>query len=107
MFGPCFTPKGHGHNYGLDVYLEGDPDPATGMILNLVEIDRLLAEILEPISGKHLNFEVLEFKETVPTTENLALFLLAAWQKKAQDLPAKLVQLRLYENDDLWVDIWP
>lgn len=105
-FGPCFTPNGHGHNYAVDVYLEGEPDPTTGMIVNLAEIDATLAKILEPIDGHHLNFEVLEFSKDVPTTENIARYLWRQWQAVTSDWKAQMVQLRLYENDDLWIDLW-
>jgi len=104
-FGACFTPHGHGHDYEMDVFFEGPVDPVTGMVMNLIDVDRLLDEVVEPVRGKHLNFEVPEFETKVPTTENLAAWLS---ERVIARLPAptKLVKLRLYENADLWVDVW-
>ena len=35
LYGAAANPNGHGHNYILEVTLEGDPDPVTGMIFDL------------------------------------------------------------------------
>src|SRR5436309_22756 len=41
-FGAAANPHGHGHNYVLEVTLEGDPDPVTGMVMDLKELKALL-----------------------------------------------------------------
>src|SRR5437879_7370109 len=38
LFGPAANAHGHGHNYVVEVSLEGDPDPVTGMVLDLKEL---------------------------------------------------------------------
>jgi 6-pyruvoyltetrahydropterin/6-carboxytetrahydropterin synthase len=106
-FGACFTPSGHGHNYELEVYFEGAIDPVSGMIANLVDIDRLLGDLLQPLNGKHLNEEVPEFKNAVPTTEAIANYLAARLIKMNKMTGVRIVKLRLYEYEDLWVDVWP
>ena len=35
IFGAAANPRGHGHNYVVEVTLEGDPDPVTGMVMDL------------------------------------------------------------------------
>jgi 6-pyruvoyltetrahydropterin/6-carboxytetrahydropterin synthase len=107
VFGACFTPQGHGHNYELEVYLDGEVDPRTGMILNLVDVDRVLEEVIQPVNGRHLNFEVPEFSDKVPTTELLAEYLFARCAQEFSGLNVHLVKLRLFEYEDLWVDVWP
>lgn len=104
-FGACFTPNGHGHDYEMDVYFEGPVDPVTGMVLNLIDVDRILDEVVAPLKDKHLNFDVPHFRERVPTTENIAAWLAEAVIVRLP-APTKLVKLRLYENADLWVDVW-
>ncbi len=106
VFGACFTPHGHGHNYELEAYLEGPVNTLTGMILNLVDVDQILSELLKPFDGKHLNFEVPEFKGKVPTTELLAQLLFDRAQLLFSAHGTKLVKLRLHEYEDLWVDVW-
>ncbi len=104
-FGACFTPHGHGHNYQLEAYIEGEPDPVTGMIMNLTDVDAILKEAVEPLSGKHLNFEVPGLSDQVPTTERLAQFLMARLLPRFKG-PCRLIKIRLYEYENLWVDVW-
>jgi 6-pyruvoyltetrahydropterin/6-carboxytetrahydropterin synthase len=108
-FGACFTPHGHGHNYELEAYFEGTIDKVTGMIVNLADIDRMLETVIAPLEGKHLNFEVTEFKDTVPTTEVLAEYLSDKLFRtmKSTHRELRLVKIRLFESEDLWVDVWP
>ncbi|MBX3022288.1 MAG: 6-carboxytetrahydropterin synthase [Bdellovibrionales bacterium] len=106
VFGACFTPHGHGHNYEMEVYLEGPVDPVTGMILNLIDVDAALDKVVAPLQGKHLNLEIAEFKDKVPTTELLAAYLFERVRAEVH-APVKLAKLRLYEYEDLWVDVWP
>jgi 6-pyruvoyltetrahydropterin/6-carboxytetrahydropterin synthase len=106
-FGACFTPHGHGHNYELEAYFEGPVDKQTGMIMNLAEVDAILKQTVEPLDGKHLNLEVPEFKNQVPTTEALALYLTSRLREAMKSSPVRLAKVRLYECEDLWVDVWP
>ena len=104
-FGACFTPGGHGHDYELEVYLSGPIHPVTGMVLNLKDVDRVLSEVLSSIEGKHIDFEVTQMKGKVPTTERLAQFLFSELEPRFSG--ARLEKIRLYEYEDLWVDVWP
>jgi len=38
LFGMAANPHGHGHNYVVEVSVAGDPDPVTGMVLDLKEL---------------------------------------------------------------------
>jgi 6-pyruvoyltetrahydropterin/6-carboxytetrahydropterin synthase len=104
-FGACFTPHGHGHNYTLDVCVSGTIDPATGMILNLRDLDQLLKKSIQPLDGHHLNLEVPEFANTIPTTENILSYLHARIEPELKVFSVKLERLRLFESEDLWVDM--
>lgn len=104
-FGACYTPHGHGHSYVLEVQVEGELDPETGMVLNLRDLDALLKEVLLNLQNKHLNFEVPEFKDKMPTTENIAQFIFKKLKSPISVFKTKLVQVRLYESEDLWVDV--
>ena len=105
VFGACFTSEGHGHNYEFEVYIEGQPDQQTGMIMNLTDVDRILVAAVAPLDGKHINLEVPELSGTVPTTERIAQYL---FKRLEGNFPAavRLSKIRLYEYEDLWVDIW-
>src|SRR5690606_19649525 len=105
IFGACYTPHGHGHTYSLEAYFEGEIDSLTGMIINLTEVDALLKASLSPVQDKHLNLEVPEFKDLIPTTENLAHYLMNQLNQNFKNSKVKIHRLRLYESDSLWVDL--
>lgn len=72
VYGKCNNPYGHGHNYVVEVTMSGTVDSATGMIVNLVDLDRFVdTEVIEALDHKSLNEDVEVFRTTVPTTENL------------------------------------
>ena len=105
VFGEAANPHGHGHNYILEVTLEGRPDPVTGMVLDLKTLkDVINDEVIEPFDHKHLNHEVPPFNQVVPTTENIAREL---WKRLDRHFPeggARLQRIRLWETQDLYVD---
>jgi 6-pyruvoyltetrahydropterin/6-carboxytetrahydropterin synthase len=74
VYGKCNNPYGHGHNYVVEVAVSGPVDQATGMIANLADLDAFVeSEIIEPFDHKYLNEELAEFRENVPTTENICI----------------------------------
>ena len=73
VYGKCNNPHGHGHNYALEVTVGGQVDQQTGMVCNLVDLDRFVQEkILERFDHQNLN-TLTEFQRVVPTTENLCV----------------------------------
>lgn len=105
VFGKCNFPHGHGHNYVLEVTVGGEIDPETGMVINLVDLDRVLHEVIEPLDHRFLNHEVAFFQTAVPTTENVALYLTERVQERLTG--CKLVKVRLYEDSSLWAEVVP
>jgi 6-pyruvoyltetrahydropterin/6-carboxytetrahydropterin synthase len=105
LYGAASNPNGHGHNYVLEVTLEGDPDPETGMIFDLRRLKEILQEtVVDPMDHRFLNYEVPPFDRVVPTTENVAVEI---WNRLARFFPsgrARLNNVRLYETEDLYVD---
>ncbi|EXX89488.1 6-pyruvoyl tetrahydropterin synthase [Paenibacillus darwinianus] len=76
LFGKCNNPHGHGHNYYLDVTVHGEPDPVTGMIVNLAELDEIVQkQVLDKVDHKHLNLDTAEFKDLNPTSEAVAMVI--------------------------------
>jgi 6-pyruvoyltetrahydropterin/6-carboxytetrahydropterin synthase len=71
VYGKCNNPHGHGHNYRLEVSVAGPVDRATGMLINLVDLDALVdTTVIERFHLANLNADRL-FEREVPTTENL------------------------------------
>jgi 6-pyruvoyltetrahydropterin/6-carboxytetrahydropterin synthase len=105
LYGDDANPHGHGHNYVLEVTLEGEPDPVTGMVVDLKDVKRILDdEIVQPMDHRHLNREVPPFDRTVPTTENLAVEIWRRLKPRFHDSSARLRAVRLHETADLFVD---
>jgi 6-pyruvoyltetrahydropterin/6-carboxytetrahydropterin synthase len=96
LYGKCANPHGHGHNYVVEVTITGPVDPATGMVANLGDLDPFVErEVVEAFDHKYLNQEVAEFREAVPTTENLCREI----YRRLQAFPAaRLERVRIEET---------
>jgi len=105
IYGMSANQHGHGHNYVVEVSLDGQPDPVTGMVLDLKELKEVLnRRIVAPYDHRFLNYEVPPFDRQVPTAENIARDI---WRRLEPDLtsgPARLFSVRVYETPDLYVD---
>jgi 6-pyruvoyltetrahydropterin/6-carboxytetrahydropterin synthase len=105
IYGANANPNGHGHNYVVEVSIEGEPDQVTGMVFDLRELKEILTrEVIEPMDHRFLNCEVPPFDRVVPTTENIAVEI---WNRLAPSIGRENVRLknvRLYETADLYVD---
>ncbi|HLK46924.1 MAG TPA: 6-carboxytetrahydropterin synthase [Bryobacteraceae bacterium] len=105
LFGMAANPHGHGHNYVLEVSVEGQPHPVTGMVLDLKELKDLLnREIVEPYDHRFLNREVPPFDHVIPTAENIARDIWQRLEPHLRGLGRRLQLVRLYETPDLYVD---
>ena len=97
-YGKCNNPHGHGHNYVLEVLVGGLVSPETGMVINLVDLDRVVRnEVLDRFDHTNLNHDPL-FTSAVPTTENLcrAVFQLL----KGKLYAAELEYVRVEETEN-------
>ena len=105
IFGKCNNPNGHGHNYTLEVTVKGEVNPRSGFVVDLKDLkDALEREVLSALDHRFLNKEVPEFRDHIPTTENLAI---AIWQRLQPKLNvAQLHRVRVYETQDLFVDFY-
>lgn len=105
IYGAASNPNGHGHNYVVEVTVEGEADPLTGMVFDLRELKEILnREVIEPMDHRFLNREVAPFDRVVPTTENLAMEIWRRLQPRIDRGNVHLRNVRLYETADLFVD---
>jgi 6-pyruvoyltetrahydropterin/6-carboxytetrahydropterin synthase len=107
VFGACYRPHGHGHNYRVDVTVEGPVDPITGMVMNLADLDDLLdQEVVQKLDHTFLNYDVPHFAEVIPTCENLALYLWNVLNDSEHRLgTGRLAAVRVWESDDLFAEV--
>jgi len=103
VFGVCNNPNFHGHNYNLDVSVEGDIDPATGYVLDINRLKTIVQEcVVRHLDHKNLNLDVPWFRDRIPTAENIAV---VCWQLLAPAVqPARLARIRLWETERNYVD---
>ena len=105
VFGKCNNVHGHGHNYTLEVTVAGEPDPVTGMVLDLKDLKELLErEIMQRMDHRNLNVEVRELEGKIPTCENIAAVIWRVLESKITR--GHLYRIRLYETADLFVDCY-
>jgi 6-pyruvoyltetrahydropterin/6-carboxytetrahydropterin synthase len=94
----------------------GEPDPVTGFVVDLKWLkDVMEREVLSAYDHRHLNLETPEFKNTNPTTENIAI---AAWNRLEPAINsggggsgsgaaaggAKLTRIRVYETAEIFAE---
>jgi 6-pyruvoyltetrahydropterin/6-carboxytetrahydropterin synthase len=106
VYGVAANPHGHGHNYIVEVTLEGDPDPVTGMVRDLKEIkDVLNTEVIEPFDHRFLNREVAPFDKIIPTAENIAVEIWQRLDSRLSNGSSRLHAVRLHETSDFSVEV--
>jgi len=103
IYGKCNNPYGHGHDYVLDVSVSGPLDHATGRIVDLDTLDRVVRErILDDFEHRNMNVDVPAFADIVPTTENVAVEigrrLREAWVGPFAGTGTQLRKIKIYET---------
>ncbi len=103
IFGKCSNPNYHGHNYVLEVILEGEIDPETGYVIDLKIVkEAIKSEIDERFDHRNLNLDCPEFKDLNPTAENIAV---VAWNLLRSKLPMHLALIiKLWETENNCVE---
>lgn len=98
IFGKCNNPNYHGHNYTLLVCVDGEIDPETGYVIDLKILSDIIdEEVKEPFDHRNLNLDCPEFKELIPTAENITLVI---WNKLRARLGEKYaIELTLWETE--------
>lgn len=98
-YGKCNNPHGHGHNYTVEVVVGGQVDAATGMVMNLVDLDRAVqAEILDRFDHANLNLDPV-FSGQVPTTEVFARTIFVLLKDALPDGSLEKVRVEETENN--------
>ncbi len=103
VFGKCNNPRGHGHNYDLEVTVAGDPPRETGMVIDLKKLADIIEEaVVEEVDHKHLNEDVEFLRGVIPTAENMAI---AFWKILAPKITeGRLVSIKLFESENNFVE---
>jgi len=99
VFGKCSNPNFHGHNYVLETWIEGDIDPDTGYVIDLKVLKGLVKDnVSERFDHRNLNLDCEEFKNLIPTAENILLVIYNLLRAKL-DQKYKL-KVKLWETEN-------
>ena len=103
IFGKCSNPNYHGHNYEVIVKVVGEPDPATGFVMDMKVLSDLVKEnVISHFDHKNLNLDTPFFHERNPTAENICMVIYDLLRDKIDE---KLdMQVRLYETERNFVE---
>jgi 6-pyruvoyltetrahydropterin/6-carboxytetrahydropterin synthase len=98
IYGKCDNPRGHGHNYALEVSVRGKIDPETGMVIDLKRLKDLMRErVIDRVDHTSLNEDVDFLRDVIPTAENLARCF---WQQLAPAIDeGTLYEVVLHETE--------
>ena len=103
VFGKCNNPNFHGHNYVLEVWIEGAIDTETGYVIDLKIVKDLIKnEITDRFDHKNLNLDCNEFLNLNPTAENIAV---VCWNLLRSELDTKYeLSIKLWETENNLVE---
>ncbi|MBN8546694.1 MAG: 6-carboxytetrahydropterin synthase [Ignavibacteria bacterium] len=103
IYDKCNNYHGHGHNYILEVVVEGEIDERTGYVLDLKELKRIIIDnVIRKVDHKHLNLDVDFMKGVIPTAENIAVKI---WDQLVDKIPnGKLYKIKLHETENNFVE---
>ena len=103
IFGKCNYQNYHGHNYELIVSVTGKINPETGYVIDMGELKKIIKnEIEERLDHKNLNLDVPYFSNTIPSAENICIYIYDILRDNI-DSQFKL-SVRLYETPRNFVE---
>jgi 6-pyruvoyltetrahydropterin/6-carboxytetrahydropterin synthase len=95
VFGLCNNANYHGHNYELEVRLTGEVDPLTGYVYDMKDLaDLMEAEIEKRFDHKNLNLDTEEFKNLIPSAENIVIVIY------------RILRQKIDEKYDIHITLW-
>ena len=104
LFGKCNNPCGHGHNYEVQVTLVGEPD-ANGLLVDIPAFERVVAEAaIDRFDHKNLNVELPEFKDVIPSVENIARVMYRLLKPRFAKSRGNLASVTVWETPKTWCE---
>jgi 6-pyruvoyltetrahydropterin/6-carboxytetrahydropterin synthase len=89
----------HGHNYRVRVTVQGEQLDSAGLLVDFVELKRVLRVIVERLDHTFLN-DVPPFDRLNPSAENMARYFYEEMaQGLAGDNTSRLAEVKMWETD--------
>lgn len=89
--------KTHSHEYSLEVFIEGEVNPETGMVMDFGDIKSVVNEsVISKLENQHLNKVEVDRNKLfkIPSAENIVLWMYEQLEPKLKGL----YQLKLSET---------
>ncbi|CAN5550053.1 6-carboxytetrahydropterin synthase [soil metagenome] len=104
-YGKCNNPHGHGHNYEVQVTIAGVPD-SRGVLIDVPAFERTVnAAVIDRFDHKNLNVELPEFKDLIPTVENIAMTIYRLLKPRLSEAGAlTLASVTVWETPKTWCE---
>ena len=103
-FGKCNNPHGHGHNYELQFTLVGEPTDR-GVLVDVPAFERIVSEtVIDRFDHRHLNTELPEFRELIPSVENIAMVIYQLLRPAFERERARLASVTVWETPKTWCE---
>lgn len=90
----------HGHNWKVEVVLEGYKLDKSGMLIDFGILKRHLKEILSVLDHKCLNDDVDFFKNISPSSEHIATFIFTELEKRLSENDVKVYEVKVFESEN-------
>ena len=104
-YGKCNNPHGHGHNYEVQVTLAGTPAEGTGLLVDVPTFERTVATtVIDRLDHKNLNVEVPEFRDLIPSVENIARVIYRLLKPKLEAGATRLASVTVWETPKTWCE---
>ena len=92
----------HGHNYRVQVTVEGERLNRIGLLVDFVELKRVVREIIGYLDHQFIN-DLEPFTVINPSAENMAKFFYDEVTRRMDlvgaETPARISQLKIWETD--------
>lgn len=106
IFGKCANPNGHGHDYGVEVCVEGRVDPETGEVATNAALDAVFDNVVRTQYSHAMLNDLPQFESEVPTAENIAKSIFGALLGPVRErTPARLAAVRVIETSNNYFDV--
>jgi len=90
----------HGHNWKVQVVIEGEKLDATGMLVDFLDVKSFMGEVLDRIDHQFLN-EIPPFDVVNPSAENIAEYFYQQLNGKLADtpVPVRIREVKIWETE--------
>jgi len=106
-FGNCSNPNWHGHNYILFVTVKGELNQATGFVVNIKVLSKIIKEtVISKIDHRNINIDVDFMKGKLASTENLAMGIWDQLEPSIKELGIELHCIKLMETENNFIEYY-